>query len=130
MQITPAESQIMEALWRDGPMSFDEVMDRVATDQGWARSTVKTLVNRLLHKKAIASERSGGKHGYRAIVSREDYVEAESQNLLDRLFDGRIEPLISHFAKYRDLKPAELERLKQHIEALEKGEQTGADDDE
>jgi len=121
VQITPAESQIMEALWTKGPLSFEEVMDTVAGPQDWGKSTVKTLVNRLLHKKAIASERAGGRHAYRALVARADYVQSESQGLLDRLFEGRLEPLISHFAKYRDLTPAELKRLKRLVEDLENG---------
>ena len=92
-----------------------------AGPQDWGKSTGKTLVNRLLHKKAIASERAGGRHAYRALVARADYVQSESQGLLDRLFEGRLEPLISHFAKYRDLTPAELKRLKRLVEDLENG---------
>ena len=54
------------------------------------------------------------------LIARADYVQSESQGLLDRLFEGKLEPLISHFAQYRDLKPAELERLKSLIEDIEK----------
>src|SRR5206468_10928758 len=56
--------------------------------QNWGEATVKTLINRLLKKKAIASERTGGRARYRPLVSREDYVTGESQGLLDRLFGG------------------------------------------
>jgi len=116
MQITAAESQIMDALWRRGPMTFDEVLSEVTETQAWGRATVKTLVNRLLHKKAIASERNDGVHRYRALVERADYLQAESQSLLDRLFEGQLTPLISHFAEYRKLKPEEVARLKRLID--------------
>ncbi len=116
LQITAAESQIMDALWRaGGTMTFDEILDAVAEPQDWGRATVKTLVNRLLHKKAIASERGAEGHRYRALVDRADYVQAESQSLLDRLFEGQLTPLISHFAQYRKLKPEEVQRLKKLI---------------
>jgi predicted transcriptional regulator len=118
MQITPAESQIMEALWRRGPLTLDDVIQEVA-DQDWGKATVKTLVNRLLHKGAIASERIDGRHQYRALVEREDYRHTESQGLLDRLFDGKLEPMIAHFARYRKLKPTELARIKALIEDIE-----------
>ena len=121
MQITTAESQIMDALWRRGPLTFDDLFAEVITGQPWGKATVKTLVNRLLHKKAIKSERQGGRHQYRALVDRADYVDAESQGLLDRLFEGQLVPLISHFADYRRLKPEELERLKRLIEEIEDG---------
>ncbi len=117
MQITAAESQIMDVLWRRGaPMSFDDLLAEVTETQAWGRATVKTLVNRLLHKKAIASEREAGVHQYRALVERADYLQAESQSLLDRLFEGQLTPLISHFAEYRKLKPEEVKRLKRLIE--------------
>ena len=122
MQITAAESQIMDVLWRRGPQSFDEILTDVTQSQAWGRATVKTLVNRLLHKKAIASVREGGVHRYKPLVARADYVQVESQNLLDRLFDGQLTPLISHFAEYRKLKPEELQRLKRLIEEAEDGE--------
>jgi predicted transcriptional regulator len=109
----------MEALWRRGPLTFEEVMGEVAEANGWAKATVKTLVNRLLHKKAIASERVDGRHQYRALTERADYVQAESQGLLDRLFGGQLAPLISHFAQHRDLKPEEIARLKRLIGEIE-----------
>jgi predicted transcriptional regulator len=120
VQITLAESQIMEALWRQGALSFEQVMEAVAP-QGWSKSTVKTLVNRLLHKQAIASERGGGRHAYRALLARDDYVHAESQGLLDRLFGGQLEPMISHFAHYRVFSDSELERLKRLVADSESG---------
>jgi BlaI family penicillinase repressor len=127
MQITAAESEIMGALWRRGPLTLDDVLAEVA-DQNWGRATVKTLVNRLLHKGALASERIDGRHQYRALVAQEDYRQTESQGLLDRLFDGRLEPLIANFANYRKLKPDELARIKALIEKIE---QSGdADDDD
>jgi BlaI family transcriptional regulator, penicillinase repressor len=119
MQITAAESQVMDALWRRGPLTFDEVLAEVTATQPWGRATVKTLVNRLLNKKAILSERQSGRHQYKALVERADYVDVESQGLLDRLFEGELTPLISHFAEYRKLKPEEIERLKRLIEEIE-----------
>jgi predicted transcriptional regulator len=80
---------------------------------------VKTLINRLLKKKALASERSGGRALYRSVVSREDYLTGESQGLLDRLFGGQIAPLVAHYARHRDLSPAEIARLKRLIAELE-----------
>jgi BlaI family transcriptional regulator, penicillinase repressor len=76
---------------------------------------VKTLINRLLKKKAIASERCGGRTVYRPLVSRADYVTGESQGLLDRLFGGQLAPLIAHFADRRSLSPEEVAKLKRLI---------------
>ncbi|WP_343699500.1 BlaI/MecI/CopY family transcriptional regulator [Caulobacter sp.] len=119
MHITSAEAQVMEALWRRHPLSADELVAEVGAAQSWGDATVKTLINRLLKKKAIKSERAEGKHGYRPLIEREAYVQIESQGLLDRLFDGQLAPLISHFAQHRPLKADEVEKLKTLIAGLE-----------
>ena len=110
-RISGAESQIMEALWSQGPLTADEIVQSVGPAQSWGEATVKTLINRLLKKQALASERAGGRALYRPLISRETYVTGESQGLLDRLFGGQIAPLVAHYAQHRALSPEEIARL-------------------
>ncbi|THD58663.1 BlaI/MecI/CopY family transcriptional regulator [Phenylobacterium sp.] len=121
-KISAAESQVMEAVWSRGPLAADEIVAEVGQPQGWGEATVKTLINRLLKKKALLSERSEGRTRYRALVSREDYVQGESQGLLDRLFGGELAPLVAHYAKHRNLSAQEVARLKRLIAELDDGE--------
>jgi BlaI family penicillinase repressor len=121
-RISTAESHIMEALWTQGPLSADELLRAVGEPQAWGQATVKTLTNRLLKKKAIASVREDGRVRYRPLVTREDYLTGESQGLLDRLFDGQLAPLVAHYAKHRALSPEELTRIKRLIAELEDGD--------
>jgi len=118
-KISGAESQIMEALWAQGPLGAEDIVREVGGPQNWGEATVKTLINRLLKKKAIASERTGGRARYRPLVSREDYVTGESQGLLDRLFGGEVAPLVAHYAKHRPLNAEEIARLKSLIAEME-----------
>jgi BlaI family penicillinase repressor len=118
-KISGAESQIMEALWARGPLTADEIVQSVGPAQGWGEATVKTLINRLLKKKALASERVGGRAIYRPIVTREAYVTGESQGLLDRLFGGQVAPLVAHYARHRALSAEEVARLKKLIAEFE-----------
>ncbi len=122
MPITAAESKIMEALWRRGPLTADEIVAEVAPAEQWGEATVKTLINRLLKKKAIRSERTDGRHRYQPLLRRADYVQAESQGLLDRLFGGQLTPLVTHFAKHRALSAEDIARLKRLIEELDDGD--------
>lgn len=118
-KISGAESHIMEALWTQGPMTAEEIVQTVGPAQAWGEATVKTLINRLLKKKALASERAGGRALYRALVTREAYITGESQGLLDRLFGGQIAPLVAHYAQHRALSPDEIARLKALIAEFE-----------
>jgi BlaI family penicillinase repressor len=119
MRITAAESQIMEALWQGGPMTTEEIVATVGPSQAWAEGTVRTLINRLMRKKAIKGERDGARFAYRPLVRREDYVLNESQGLLDRLFEGEVTPLVAHFARHRALTPEDVKKLKALIEELD-----------
>ena len=121
MTITPAESRIMEALWTRQPLTVEEIGEVVSGPQGWGPATVKTLIRRLIKRGAIRSERTDGRVRYSALVERAEYVGAESQGLLDRLFEGRLSPLVAHFAEHRRLSPDETARLKALIESLDDG---------
>jgi BlaI family penicillinase repressor len=118
-QISAAESQVMEALWTQAPLSAEEIVAQVGPAQNWGEATVRTLINRLLKKQALVSERIDGKTRYRPLISRADYVTGESQGLLDRLFGGELSPLVKHYAKHRPLSAEELARLRQLIRDLE-----------
>lgn len=120
MRISGAESQIMEALWRVGPLTADGVFAEVGERHGWAPGTVKTLITRLLKKKAIEGRREAGGYAYHPLISRADYVQDESKSLLDRLFGGEVAPLVAHFAEHRALSDGDLERLKDLIARLDK----------
>lgn len=121
MGITPAEGQIMEVLWRRGPLTFDVINEEVA-DQKWGVATVRTLVHRLQKRGAIRSERIGGRVQYVPVLERSSYLQAESQSLLDRLFEGRLTPLVAHFAAQKSLTPEEVRHLRKLLEDLDDGE--------
>jgi predicted transcriptional regulator len=119
MRISAAESLVMEALWRRQPLTADDIFAEVGEQQGWAEPTLKTLLGRLLKKAAVSAEKDGRRYLYRPLVARADYVEAESQGLLDRLFDGRLAPLVSHFSERQRLTPRDVADLKRLIAELD-----------
>jgi BlaI family transcriptional regulator, penicillinase repressor len=112
----------MEALWRKSPLSADDIIAEVAGPQDWSAVTVKTLLNRLLNKGAISAEKDGRRYLYTPVLARADYVQSESEGLIDRLFGGRLAPLVSHFSENRQLSREDIAELKRLIEELDRGE--------
>jgi predicted transcriptional regulator len=119
MAISEAESVVMDVLWRKHPLGADDVVAALARSTDWQEPTVKTLLNRLLKKRAIAAERDGRRYLYRPLLSRADYVHATSKNLLDRLFDGRVAPLVAHFSERHKLSKKDITELKRLIEEID-----------
>ena len=119
MKITDAEFRVMDALWRGQPLSAEDLVTEVRGQTTWGAATVKTLVNRLLKKGAIRSERVDGRHRYRAALEKDAFALAESEDLLDRLFGGQIAPLVAQFAHSRPLSAQDRQRLRAIIDQLD-----------
>lgn len=120
MNITSAESVVMEVLWRDGSRDAEEIVATLADGQGWSTTTVRTLLDRLVKKGAVAKSKEIGKPiAFTALVRREDYTHAESKTLIDRLYEGRLGPLFAQFSERERVSDADLAELKAIIARIE-----------
>ena len=119
MAISEAEAVIMEVLWRQTPRSAEEILAEIGTQQDWQEGTVKSLLNRLLTKKAVKAERDGRRYLYSPRLTREQYVSQESKGLLDRLFEGRVAPLVAHFSEQRKLTKKDIVELRKLLQELD-----------
>lgn len=119
MQISDAEAVVMDVLWDASPRSADEVVAALAGQQDWQEATIKTLLNRLLNKGAISAERDGRRYLYAPVLTREQYVRSQSQGLLDRLFGGRLAPLVAQFSEQRGLQPEDIAALRALLDGMD-----------
>lgn len=119
MQISEAESAVMEVLWQRSPQTSEDVFAALAGRQDWQEATVKTLLNRLLNKGAIEAAKDGRRYLYSPTLRREDWVMGESESLLARLFDGRVAPLVAHFSQHRKLSATDVAELRRLVDSLE-----------
>jgi predicted transcriptional regulator len=117
-RISEAEHAVMEVLWEEQPLTAAEVAERAGPARGWSVHTVKTLLSRLLAKGAIAHEAEGRRFLYRPVIERDSYVGRESEKLLDRLFGGRVTPLIAQLAERRTLTPQDIAELEALLKEL------------
>ena len=117
--ISDAESLVMEVLWSRSPRSAEEVVAELARTQQWQEATIKTLLNRLLKKGAIKASKDGRRYLYTPVLQRQAWVLGESQGLLERLFDGRVAPLVAHFSEHRKLSRKDIAELRKLLEELD-----------
>jgi predicted transcriptional regulator len=122
-RISEAEHVVMEALWMRAPLTATEVYDEVGGGRGWTLATVKTLLSRLVAKKAVATEAEGRRFLYSPTIPRTRYLRGESRRLVDRLFGGRAAPLVAHLAAAEALSDADIAEIEALLEQLKrKGE--------
>lgn len=122
MQISDAESLVMEVLWQRAPRTSEDVISELAASQQWQEGTVKALLNRLLKKGAVRAEKDGRRYLYHPVLAREAWVGGQSRDLLDRLFDGRVAPLVAHFSRHRALSRKDIADLRRLLEEMDDGQ--------
>ena len=120
MRISEAESVVMELLWKQSPLGADEVVAALAAEHEWQEPTIKTLLNRLLKKGAIRARKDGRRFLYAPVLKRVDWVQHESEGLLDRLFGGRVAPLVAHFSERSKLSKKDIADLKRLIGEMDR----------
>jgi BlaI family transcriptional regulator, penicillinase repressor len=118
--ISDAESVVMGVLWRQSPLAAEEIIAALASERDWQESTVKTLINRLLKKGALTAEVDGRRYLYTPNLTRDIWLRSQSTSLLDRLFDGKVAPLVAHFSEHRKLTRDDIAELKRIVAKLEK----------
>jgi predicted transcriptional regulator len=121
MSISDAEAVVMDVLWRQQPLAAEDVVAQLAASSEWAEPTIKTLLNRLLRKGAVRAERDGRRYLYFPVLTREAWVAQQSQGVVDRLFGGRVAPLVAHFSERGKLSPADIAELRRLIDGLDDG---------
>jgi BlaI family transcriptional regulator, penicillinase repressor len=117
--ISEAESAVLAVLWDKGTASAEDVTAVLAQPRGWQDSTVKTLLGRLLKKGAVHAQKDGRRFIYSPALAREEWLSRESESLLNRLYGGRVAPLVAHFSRHRKLSKRDIRELKRLIEELD-----------
>ena len=121
MRLSDAEHVVMEVLWSSAtPLTANEVAAQVPTDRAWSFATVKTLLSRLLAKKAVVPAKDGRRFLYSPAIEREPYVAAESRRFVTRLFGGKLSPLFARLAEEEALDEDDLAEIEAMIRELRK----------
>jgi BlaI family penicillinase repressor len=116
--ISEAESAVMKVFWDAGPQCCSDVVAALASEHDWQEATVKTLLNRLLKKGALRSEKDGRRFLYLPVLTREEWLSTESDTMLQRLFGGKLAPFVAHFGAHKRLSKKEVAELKALIDRM------------
>lgn len=116
--ISEAESVVMQVFWARGALASEDVVAALCHGK-WQESTVKTLLNRLLKKGALRARKEHRRYIYSPALTRDEWLSAESHGFVDRLFGGRVAPLVSFFSQHKKLSKKDIEDLKQLIKDID-----------
>ncbi|MBW8184221.1 BlaI/MecI/CopY family transcriptional regulator [Shewanella nanhaiensis] len=118
-EISNSELAVLNLLWHSSPMSSSEVVAQLDKSKQWHEKTVKTLLNRLVKKEAIGFEKQGRSYLYHPLIDQGEFQLKESQSFIERVFSGKLTPLVAGFAKENKLSSDDIAELKQLIDNWE-----------
>jgi BlaI family penicillinase repressor len=107
-------------LWDKSPQPAYDIIHTLEKTESWHPNTIKTLLNRLVKKKALAIERYKNLFLYSPALKEADCVSAESQSFLERFFGGDVRPLLLHFAETKQLTAEDLAELQKILRQSKK----------
>jgi len=96
MKLTGPEWLIMSALWQKHPANARDIAERLPAGINWAYTTIKTMLSRLVVKKAVTETKKRNTSYYEPVLSRRQARRTALTTLLDQAFDGAFGPLM-HF---------------------------------
>jgi len=119
-EITDTELAVMRRLWRRDDVTIRELTDALYPDGGHAHyATVQSLLDRLQAKGFVSREKDGRVNRYRATITRADLARSRLRATADALFDGAMAPLLTHLVDNADLRPDEVDALRELIDQLD-----------
>lgn len=117
IKLFDSELKVMEALWREGELSAGQLARILKDETGWNRNTTYTVLKKCVDKGAAV--RSDPGFICRALITREQVQRQETDELINKMFDGSAELFFSAFLREKSTNPGELEKLKKMVEELE-----------
>lgn len=114
---SPSEWKALRHVWEHGPCTARDVCDALAASEGWADSTIKTLLRRLVQKGHLATKAAvGGGQLYSARRSPKRALFDAGEKLLEKAREDTVAPLLAHLVKRSELSSADLADLKKLVE--------------
>lgn len=118
-QVSDYELELLKIIWagNDNQAMYAEIVDALEKKGlSWTKNTIITLLSRLVNKGFLRVKKIGRRNQYMAIISEEEYREAQTQSLLDKVYEGDAKGLVCTLIQGALLSSEEYEELKTYWE--------------
>lgn len=117
IKLFDSELKVMDVLWREGDTTAKHISDVLKEEIGWNMNTTYTLIKRCMKKGAI--ERSEPNFMCHALIPKEDVQEAETNELINKIYDGSVDKLFAALLNRKKLSAKQIDKLQKMIDELE-----------
>lgn len=118
-QISDGEWRVMKVIWQRSPVTANEVIEQLEHIMDWKPKTIKTMIRRLVDKKALGFHKEGKSYLYYPLVSENEGIKVESEAFLKKVFAGSLNLMLANFIDEQRISKEEIEELKHIIDSSE-----------
>ncbi len=111
MQISDAEWQVMKIIWMQGEQTSTDLIRVLAERFDWSKSTIQTLLARLVEKECLTRKKEGKSFVYSALLTLDQSRDLLVQDIKDKVCSRRIKNLLADLITECDFTQADLEDL-------------------
>src|SRR6266436_9911720 len=115
IELTEAEWTIIKAVWADEPCTAPAIQQKLKKSTNWTYSTVRTLMDRMVAKGLLASEKLHHPTLYRSAITRQQAQRSELLYALKHAFNGALTPMLQCLLDTGNLSEAELDEIESLI---------------
>ena len=117
VRISDAEMEVMKVIWKKKEVTSLEIINSLKA-HNWNDNTVRTLINRLIMKKAVGiSKKEGKTYTYVPIVKEDEYKVKRTKNFVKQLYDGSLNEMVLSFMDHNEISKNDLKVLLDEIES-------------
>ena len=109
--LQPSEWILMEKLWGNPPRTIMQLFRALQEEQGWSKSTVNTMLGRMVQKGVIYYEEGEKAREYYPAVARDDAAIVETEGLLKRIYQGSVSMMLNTLIRNRNISDEEIQEL-------------------
>lgn len=113
IKLVESELKVMEVLWREGDCTAKHISDVLNAEIEWNINTTYTLIKRCIAKGAI--ERTEPKFMCHALIEKKDVQEAETAELIQKMYDGSADKLFAALLSRKKLSGDKIRQLKEIV---------------
>ncbi|WP_088186106.1 BlaI/MecI/CopY family transcriptional regulator [Desulfosporosinus sp. FKA] len=116
-KISDAEWEVMKIVWsKTYPCTANEIVDALDGIAEWKPNTVKSLITRLVKKKALGYKEERRMYLYYPLVTESECIRSETKSFVSRVFGGAFKPMLVTFLQEEKLSKNDIEELKRILE--------------
>lgn len=125
VRLSEAEWKVMSLLWQEAPQTMMQLTNHFKETTGWTKHTVMTFLRRMEEKGAIHHEEGERAKLYYPDVGRDEAVQQETEEFLEKVFNGRMGLMLNTMVERKALSKEEITEMYEILRRAE--EESGAD---